>query len=41
MNAANVQESQECQEVKRELLNATTEQATNVAYKKMRAFCEN
>lgn len=41
MNAANVQESQECQEVKRELLNATTEQATNVAYKKMHAFCEN
>lgn len=41
MNAANVKESQECQEVKRELLNATTEQATNVAYKKMHAFCEN
>ncbi|CAA0126218.1 Uncharacterised protein [Halioglobus japonicus] len=41
MNAANVQESQECQEVKRELLNATTEQATAIAYKKMRAFCES
>lgn len=41
MNAANVKESQECQEVKRELLNATTEQATNVAYKKMHAFCES
>ncbi len=41
MNAANVQESQECQEVKRELLNATTEQATNIAYKKMHAFCES
>lgn len=41
MNAANVQESQECQEVKRELLNATTEQATNIAYKKMHAFCQS
>jgi hypothetical protein len=41
MNAANVQESQECQAVKRELLNATTEQATNIAYKKMHAFCES
>lgn len=41
MNAANVQESQECQQVKRELLNATTEQATNLAYKKMHAFCES
>ena len=41
MNAADVQESQECQEVKRELLNATTQQATDIAYKKMRAFCEN
>ena len=41
MNAANLQESQECQAVKRELLNATTEQATNIAYKKMHAFCES
>lgn len=41
MNAANVQESQECQEVKRELLNATTEEATAIAYKKMHAFCES
>jgi len=41
MNAANVQESQECQQVKRELLNATTEQATNLAYKKMQAFCQS
>lgn len=41
MNAANKQESQECQDVKRELLNATTEQQTNIAYKKMRAFCES
>ena len=41
MNASAVQESQECQEVKRELLNATTEQATSIAYKKMQAFCES
>lgn len=41
MKAADVQESLECQQVKRELLNATTEQATNIAYKKMQAFCEN
>ncbi|MEZ5573509.1 MAG: hypothetical protein R3E64_16040 [Halioglobus sp.] len=41
MNASAVQESQECQQVKRELLNATTEQAINIAYKKMHAFCES
>jgi outer membrane lipoprotein SlyB len=41
MNASNVQESKECLEVKRELLNATTEEATNIAYKKMHAFCES
>jgi len=41
MNAEAVQESQECQAVKRELLNATTEEATNIAYKKMHAFCES
>jgi outer membrane lipoprotein SlyB len=41
INNSAVQESQECQEVKRELLNATTEQATTIAYKKMQAFCES
>ncbi|MCB1690599.1 MAG: hypothetical protein KDI33_19020 [Halioglobus sp.] len=41
MNAANTQESRECDQVKQELLNATTEQATAIAYKKMRAFCES
>jgi hypothetical protein len=41
MHAANVQESQECEQVKRELLSATTEQATSIAYKKMQAFCES
>jgi outer membrane lipoprotein SlyB len=41
MHNSAVQESAECQEVKRELLNATTEQATDIAYKKMRALCES
>jgi hypothetical protein len=41
MNSSAVQESQECQDVKRELLSATTEQATSAAYKKMQAFCES
>lgn len=41
MNAANVLESQECQDVKRELLNAKTEQETSIAYKKMQAFCQS
>ena len=41
INAAAVQESQECQAVKQELLNATTEQATSIAYKKMQAFCQS
>jgi outer membrane lipoprotein SlyB len=41
INASAVKESQECQEVKRELLNATTEQATSIAYKKMQAFCQS
>jgi len=41
MNASAVKESQECLQVKQELLNATTEQETNIAYKKMRAFCES
>jgi outer membrane lipoprotein SlyB len=41
INASAVKESQECQEVKRELLNATTEQATQIAYKKMQVFCQS
>ena len=41
IHAAAVKESQDCQEVKRELLNATTEQATAIAYKKMQAFCQS
>jgi outer membrane lipoprotein SlyB len=41
INASAVKESQECQEVQRELLNATTEQATQIAYKKMQVFCQS
>jgi len=41
INAAAVKESQECQAVKRELLNATTEQAVSIAYKKMQALCQS
>ncbi|MEZ5503548.1 MAG: hypothetical protein R3E50_13155 [Halioglobus sp.] len=41
MNAAAQKESQECLEVKQQLLKATTEQEADVAYKKMRAFCES
>jgi outer membrane lipoprotein SlyB len=40
MNAEAQQESQDCATAKRELLAAKTEQATNVAYKKMQAFCQ-
>lgn len=41
MNAAAVQESQECQAAKHELLAATTEQATSIAFKKMQALCQS
>lgn len=34
-------DSQDCATAKQELLNATTEQQTNVAYTKMKALCEN
>jgi outer membrane lipoprotein SlyB len=40
MHAANVTESQECHAVKEELMAATTESEADLAYKKMRAFCE-
>jgi outer membrane lipoprotein SlyB len=40
MHAKAVSKSQECAEVKRELLAAKTEEATDIAYKKMQAFCE-
>ena len=41
INSAAQQESAECQQAKQDLLNATTETATNIAYKKMRALCES
>jgi hypothetical protein len=41
MHAANVAESQECEVAKKEMLGATTEAEGDLAYKKMRAFCEH
>lgn len=41
MHNSNVAESNECNEAKQELLRATTETATEIAYKKMRALCES
>jgi len=38
---ANVQEGQECEQVKREVLNAKTEEAIKLAHMRMRALCEN
>ncbi|MEE4145531.1 MAG: hypothetical protein V2I26_12070 [Halieaceae bacterium] len=40
MNAAVQQDSAECAAAKQQLLKATTEQETNIAYKKMQALCE-
>jgi hypothetical protein len=40
MHAANVTESEECLAVKEELMAAKTEAQADLAYKKMRAFCE-
>jgi outer membrane lipoprotein SlyB len=40
MHVANVSEAKECHQVKQELLDAKTEQEADVAYQKMRAFCE-
>lgn len=41
MHAANVTESQECEAAKKEMMAATTEADGDLAYKKMRAFCEH
>lgn len=41
MHNSTVQESNECNDAKRELLAATTAEATDIAYKKMRALCES
>ena len=38
---ADVQEAQECEQAKREVLNAQTEEAIRLAHMRMRALCEN
>jgi hypothetical protein len=40
MHAANVNESEECHQVKEELMAASNESEADLAYTKMRAFCE-
>ena len=40
IHGANVAEAEECHAAKQELLAAETEQEAEVAYRKMRAFCE-
>ena len=41
MHTANVAEASECEQVKQEVLDATTEEQVNLAYQKMRALCEH
>lgn len=41
LHAANMAEADECEQVKQELLDATTEEQVNLAYQKMRALCEH
>jgi len=41
VHQANVQEAEECEQAKREVLNAQTEEAINLAHMRMRALCEN
>ena len=41
LHAANGAEADECHQAKQELLKATTEQETDIGYKKMRALCEH
>jgi len=38
---ANVREAEECEQAKREVLNAQTEEAIRLAHMRMRALCEN
>ncbi len=40
-HSANMQEADECEQVKQELLAAKTSEEADVAYQKMRAFCEH
>jgi len=41
VHEANVIEAEECEQAKREVLNAKTEEAINLAHMRMRALCEN
>ena len=41
VHEANVNEAEECEQAKREVLNAQTEEAINLAHMRMRALCEN
>jgi len=41
MNAETMRESSDCLAAKQALLNAATTEQTDIAYKKMRAFCES
>jgi outer membrane lipoprotein SlyB len=41
VHEANVNEAEECEQAKREVLNAKTEEAINLAHMRMRALCEN
>ena len=41
MNAETMRESSDCVAAKQELLKAATTEQTDIAYKKMRAFCES
>ena len=41
MHSAVSQESAECHAAKQELMKASTEQQTDIGYRKMRAFCES
>ena len=38
---ANIEEAHECEQAKREVLNAQTEEAIRLAHMRMRALCEN
>jgi hypothetical protein len=40
MHASVLQISADCAAAKQQLLRATTEQETNIAYKKMQALCD-
>jgi hypothetical protein len=40
MHASTKSEAAECQETKQQLVNARTEQETDIAYKKMCALCD-